>query len=471
MNLRGRWSAVVFFAAAAAVSAEVAVAATEFRHGPIADPAVVATVPGKSLRIGIITHAVTDGGVIYVGGQEGVAAIGSDGTPLWATRLPKADLRMVAVDGSGVAFVGQNMTAADSDAVAHFFEGTMSTLPTFKDTTVGLLDKGRRGAMLWSVPLDTTDRAAPPGLSGATLAVTDGATLALLDRTSGTLKKRVQIVPSMLSGLWMIRGVTRNAPLSANESFIVGFLGYLKSVDAVTGNENWSVTNHGLMAAFVNITAGPILWGDKIVFGNSRNSRSGDWNDATRVFASDLKGKDLWDDKNDKHSGVSSLFVQGDRLFVASNFTLSAYSPNGKQLWTRETAHEDGALTFSAFRGVRYYLRSEAAAAAETILLKTFGGKESQDPAARTGYGLCLTADDRYVYLSSVEHSEHHDQWWVMTHSTKTNGREVVTVLDAATGNYISTLDAKGLVVELLVAGPNLVVVDFDQVRFFKRPG
>jgi hypothetical protein len=444
--------------------------APELKHGAIADPTTVAIVQSKQLRIGTITHVVTDGAVVYVAGQEGVAAIGSDGTPLWATRLPKADLRVVGVDGSGVAFVAQNMVAADPGPLADFLQGTMSTLPTFKDTTVGLLDKGRRGALVWTAPLDTADRVAPPGMSGPTIAVTDGTTLALFDRTAGSERKRMPTFPSLLAGMKVFQGVTRNAPLFANESFIVGFLGNLKSVDAVTGKENWSVSSHGLMSAFSNITAGPLLWGDRIVFGNSRSSRSSGLNDITRVFASDLKGKDLWDNRSDKHSGVSSLFAQGDRLFVASNFTLSAYSANGKELWWRDTAGTDGALTISQFRGVRYYLRSKAAVVAESLARAVLGGNESEDLAARTGYGNCLTADERYVYLSSIEHSKHHNDWGLVPPSTKTDGREVVTVVDAATGDYVTSLDAKGLILDLLVAGPNLVVADFDEVRFFKRP-
>lgn len=453
-------------------SAGHALAVQNLKHGAVQEPEIAAVVEAKNLRIGRITHAVSDGGMIYVAGEEGVAAIGSDGKPAWAARLPRADLRTIGVDGTSIAFVAQTIVATDPNPLESFLQGTMAKQPTFKDSTVGLLDKGRRGAVLWTVPYQTEYRMAPPALSGPSIGVTDGVSLALLDRSTGAVRERVKTMSSLFSGMKLIQSITRNTPLFADESFIVAFLGNVISIDTVTGKKKWDESNHGVMSAFHNITAGPILWGDKIAFGNSNSARSEQLNTNTRVFVSDLKGKEVWNERNDKMSGVGSLYALGDRLFVASNFTLTAYDPKGKVLWERETERNDGALTMSPYRGVRYERRSTGAQVLEGVLTATLGGNDSDDAAFRTGYGNCLTADERYVYVTSMEKSSRPSKWDYeqIFPATMLGGRDVITVVDAGSGDYVKTLDAKGRVIELLVAGPSLVVVDFDQVRFFKRP-
>jgi len=448
------------------------------QHGAISEPELVASLDAKILRIGRLTHAVENGGMLYVAGEEGVAAINADGKPQWAARLPRVDIRTIAADGSGIAFVGQQLAGVEPGAAARFMQGDLADVPTFTGTTVGLLDKGRRGAVLWTTPLETTDRAAPPGISGATVAATDGATLALFDRTTGALTSREKTFPGFFAGMKLFQGATRNAPVYANESYYVGFSSELSRVDSVTGKENWRKSNHGMMSPFINITAGPLMWGDKIVFGNSSASRSNTINDITRVFVSDLDGEQVWNDRGDKDSGIASLAVQGNRLFVASNFTLRAYENHGKkfdELWSLETAKDNGALMYSGYRGVRYYLRSQGAAIAEAALLAVFGGNDSDDMAVRIGYGNCLVADERNVYVSTSEFNKFKLNKaalavGVWRKETESGGREVITVLDGATGRYVTTLDAKGAIIDLLLLGPNLATYDTDTIRIFRRP-
>ena len=466
------------FAATCCVLAAGVAQGDAIQHGAISEPEVVASIDAKILRIGALTYAVENGGVLYVAGEEGVAAIGSDGKPQWAARLPKTDIRTIGVDGSGIAFAAQQIVGAEPGAAARFMQGDLAEVPTFTGTTVGLLDKGRRGAVLWTTPLETTDRAAPPAISGATVAVTDGATLALFDRVTGALKSREKTFPGFFAGMKLFKGATRNAPVYANESYYVGFSSELSRVDSVTGKENWRKSSHGLMSPFLNITAGPLMWGDTIVFGNSSNSRSNAINDITRVFVSDLDGEQVWNDRGDKDSGIASLAVRGDRLFVGSNFTLRAYERRGKKvadLWSDETAKDNGALMYSGYRGVRYYLRSKGAAMAEAALLALTGGNDSDDMAARIGYGNCLAADDNHVYVSTVEFSRFAlDKSalavGVWRKDTKIAGREVIAVIDAATGKYASSLDAKGEIADLLLLGPNLATYDANSIRIFKRP-
>lgn len=449
------------------------------QHGPITEPEIVATVDAKILRIGYLTHAVENGGILYLAGEEGVAAISADGKPQWAARLPRADVRLIAVDGSGIAFVAQLAASGEPGAMRRFMQGTLAEVPEFKETVVGLLDKGRRGAVLWTAALETEYRVAPPGIAAATVAISDGVTLALFDRVAGTPVSRAKTFPGAFAGFWVFKGATRNAPVFANDSYYVAFTSELSRVDAVTGKETWRRSHHGLMSPFNNITAGPILWGDRIVFGNSADSRGEAINNITRIFVGDKDGEQVWNGRHDQDSGIGSLAVRGDRLYVASNFRLSAYESRGKkidELWTQTTPKQDGAVMFSQLRGIRYYLRSKGAQVAEAALLAIFGGSDSNDIATRIAFGNCLVADDRYVYVSSVEKGRYalnkralalgafdKDAW--------TGGREVIAVLDAGTGALVASLDAKGLVFDLLLVGPNLAAWDAETIRIFRRPG
>ncbi|MBX3703085.1 MAG: PQQ-binding-like beta-propeller repeat protein [Steroidobacteraceae bacterium] len=464
---------------AALTLAAGAALAEKLQHGPITDPDIVATVDAKVLRIGHLTHAAENGGVFYVAGEEGVAAISADGKPQWAARLPRADVRLIAVDGSGVAFVAQTVTGGEPGAAARFIKGDLAEVPEFQGAVVGLLDKGRRGAVLWTAQLETEYRVAPPGIAGATIAVSDGVTLALFDRIAGAQVSRAKTFPGFLAGHWIFKGATRNAPVFANDSYYVAFTSELSRVDAATGKENWRKSHHGLMSPFNNITAGPVVWGDRIAFGNSINSRGSGINNITRIFVGDTDGEQVWNDRHDQDSGIASLAVRGDRLFAASNFRLSAYEVKGKkvrELWSNDTAARDGALTFSQLRGVRFYQRSKGAQVAEAALLAILGGSDSDDIATRIAYGNCLAADDQYVYLSSSARGEYRINKALLMlgnvdrQARNVGGAELITVVDAGTGRLVASIDAKGLIFDLLLLGPNIATYDAETIRIFRRP-
>jgi outer membrane protein assembly factor BamB len=463
----------------AALFAAGAALADKLQHGPITEPEVVASVDAKILRIGYLTHAVENGGVLYVAGEDGVAAISPEGKPQWAARLPHADVRLISADGNGIAYVAQSVTGAEPGAMGRFIKGDLAEVPDFAGATVGLLDKGRRGAVLWTTQLETEYRVAPPGISGATVAISDGVTLALFDRVTGAQVSRAKTFPGFLAGHWIFKGATRNAPVYANDSYYVAFTSELSRVDAATGKENWRKSNHGLMSPFNNITAGPVLWGDKIAFGNSINSRGGGINNITRIFVGDTDGEQVWNDRHDQDSGIASLAVRGDRLYAASNFRLSAYEIDGKkvkELWSHDTATTDGALTFSQLRGVRFYQRSKGAQIAEAALLAILGGSDSDDIATRIAYGNCLVADDRRVYLSSSARGEYKINKALLMlgnvdrQARNVGGAELITVVDAGTGKLAASIDAKGLIFDLLLLGPNIATYDAETIRIFRRP-
>lgn len=449
------------------------------QHGPITDPVVVATVDAKILRIGRLMHAVENGGVLYVAGEEGVAAIGADGKPMWAARLPRADIRLIDVDGSGIAFVAQNIQANDAEGFEHFIEGSHADIPRYKDTVIGMLDKGRRGAVLWTTPVEGEARFSPPALAPARVAVTDVWSVVIMDRITGKEIVRSRAWPNMPFDYY-VDGATRNRPAIIGENVVVGVIGYLRSFDTASGTENWKRTNHGLMSPFDNISAGPILWGDKMVFASVNTTKKGGFGPATglrqssksKVFVADLKdGDEIWTDSlDDEDSGVGSLAIGGDRLYVATNFVVEAFTPKGKQLWSLDANKENGAVMPSRVRGVRYFKESKGAAFLEGLF-----GAESARMGYRSSLGFCMAADDRYLYLSSTETSSRPlssaalmaSVWQREAHIS---GREVITVIDGATGKVVSSLDAKGTIFDLLLLGPNLVAFDANTIRIFRRP-
>lgn len=456
----------------------VGAAADKLQHGQITEPDVVASIDARILRIGYLTHAVEHGGVLYVAGEDGVAAISAEGKPTWAARLPHADVRLISADGNGIAFVAQTVMGAEAGTMARFMKGDLADVPDFTSATVGLLDKGRRGAVQWTAQLETEYRVAPPGISGATVAISDGVTLALFDRVTGAQVSRAKTFPGFLAGHWIFKGATRNAPVFANDSYYAAFTSELSRVDAATGKEIWRKSNHGLMSPFNNITAGPVLWGDRIVFGNSINSRGGGINNITRIFVGDIDGEQIWNDRHDQDSGIASLAVHGDRLYAASNFRLSAYEINGKkirELWSHDTATTDGALTFSQLRGIRFYQRSKGAQIAEAALLAILGGSDSDDIATRIAYGNCLVADERYVYLSSSARGEYKINKALLVlgnvdrQAKNVGGAELITAIDAGSGKLTASVDAKGLIFDLLLLGPNIATYDAETIRIFRR--
>lgn len=471
---------VIRGAVLAAVTLAAGVAfADKPQHGAVTDPAVVAIVDAKILRIGKLTHAVENGGLLYVAGEEGVAAIGADGKPMWAARLPKFSTRSIDVDGSGIAFVAQNFVDNDPGAGERIIEGTFADVPKYRDTVVGLLDKGRRGAILWTTSLQGEARFSPPALAPGRVAVSDVWSLVILDRVGGREVVRSKAWPNMPFDYY-VDGATRNRPAIVGENFVVSALAYLRNFDSANGKEIWKKSNHGLMSPFDNITAGPLLWGDKLVFGNSSTVRKGGFGPATgikmpsksKVFVADLKdGDEIWAESiDDDDSGVGSIAFAGDRLYVATNFVVDAFNAKGKRLWSQETNKENGAVMISRVRGVRYHRESNVASNLNALF-----GATSARIAFRSGPGFCMAADDRYLYLSSVEFSARPLSAAALMASvwqreSRIGGRDVVTVLDGETGRLVATLDGIGRIDDLLLLGPNLVTYDADTIRIFRRP-
>ena len=89
----------------------------------------------------------------------------------------------------------------------------------------------------------------------------------------------------------------------------------------------------------MNITAGLLVVNGQVIFGNSPYKAG----EAARLWATDKKGGSGWNEKLEKDgSGVGSLASNASAIFVASNYSVSAYSPGGSKQWVQQNG--DGGL-------------------------------------------------------------------------------------------------------------------------------
>ena len=429
----------------AAVLAAPIAYADKVAHDKVVAAEVAVQVDATALRVGRISSAVERGGMLFVAGSDGVAAIGGDGVPLWVQRLPHADLRTLDADPTGVAVISQDLRDSTPTSLDLFLGGDLAKLPDHVNTSVMLLDRKRRGAIAWTVPIMTLNRMAPPRLSAARVALSDGNSLLVLNRADGTyggtgktVNEAGDYIPKLQG--WdavVLRATTRNRPLHVGDGFIMGFAATLSKVDAGSGKDVWRKNTLGLLTPFQNLTAGPVAFGDKVVLANTAQPIPGPTliSPKASVFMTDADGKEEWTETiGDDRSGIGSLAVHGGMIFAATNHTLTAFDDEGDDVWELETNKKNGALNASRYRGVRY----------------------KSGWAARTGPGDCLVVDDRFVYVSSNLNAE--------------APRDVITVIDAKEGEYVSTLDPKMPILDLLLVGDQLVVIGFEQVRFLRTP-
>lgn len=448
--------------AALAIATGLPAFAKKLEHGPVVAAEVAAKVAARTLRVGAITHAVVHDGWLYVAGTDGVAAVTPDGQPQWVVRLPRADLRSLAVDAAGIAVVSQDVVAATPGLMAEFLSGELARLPDFTNTRVTLLDRKKRGAIVWSQPVPTTGRGAPPALSAARIAYSDGRQLLVLNRADGTAAgtgRTVTEVGDYIGGLAgldaaVIKAMTRNAPLYKDGAFYSGFSAWLSKVDAGSGKTVSSASHHGL-TAFQNIASGPLAIGDNMVFGIVAQPVGGaaiEIGAKPSIIIADANGKNVCDETvDDNKGGIGSLVVHGDHVFAATNFTLTMFDAECEDVWDVETAKKDGALAVSRYRGIRFF----------------------NNVGVRTGMGMCMVVDDRFVYLCSAEKSARPSELQMaglFKVQASSGGRDVITVIDVAKGEYRTTLDPGGTIADLLEVGDKLAVVGFDEVRFVRKP-
>lgn len=398
--------------AVALLLVSTALAKNKVRHDDVVPPQWA--VPAVDAHIGTVTDMKAAGDLLVLGGQEGVAAVDASGAVKWATPLPWAMVRNVAVDGTGVAFTDWTLGGIEDKAKALNLWASGKLLDKFEvtATTVGAL--GQDGALLWSHEAAEKHPIAPPGLGTDAVVVNLGTQLVAYGRADGAEVGRSEMPGTQLSG-GMFKGVfdhgTRGEVVPVGDGFFTSFFSYLVRTDAHGAIQDKEF-KAGL-TPYVDITCGPVELGDLLVFGTT-----GDTNVANAFFAMkpDMKNKwKLW--SPDKISGCGDIAVAGDVVVASSNFHVLAIDDKGKIAW--DAVNKKGGLYPSSNRGVRY--------------VGNFG--------ARKTYGDLLVVGGGRVFVGT-DHDNH----------------DVLTVLDVGSGEYVHTIDVNEPIVSLAVVGSRLAV-------------
>lgn len=388
-----------------------ALAKNKVRHDEVIAPTWA--VPSVEVSIGTITDLEVIGDRLVLAGQEGIAAVDANGAVAWSVPLPWVMVRNLAVDDQGIAFTGWTLAGIEDKgkALNAWASGKLLDRFQIESATVGYL--GPDGALAWQVDAVDPLPLSPPGLAGGVVGVNTGKHVAVHARTDGSVVGSAELPGANQQG-GMFAGVydhaTRGEVVAIGDHFYSSFFSHFVKVDL-----QGTLVEKEFMAGltpYVDITCGPVQLGELIVFGST-----GDSNVQSAFFAMKDNLKNKWKTWSpDEQSGCGDLVLDGDRVYGASNFWVFALDEKGKVVW--ESVNKKGGLFPSQNRGIRY--------------IGNFGARKSYGDLLVSGGGKVFVATD--------------------------NGHDVITVLDAAKGGYLHTLDVNETLVSMAVVGSRLAV-------------
>ncbi|MDP2316905.1 MAG: hypothetical protein Q8P41_28695 [Pseudomonadota bacterium] len=390
------------------------------RHTNVVPPAWTATAPST---VGQITDLEVAGGVVYVAGTTGIAALSPAGEAKWTVALPAASFRNIAADDKGVAFTSYSLAGIDpSEGFRFFVLGKLGDAPTYVDATVGSVTLD--GALAWSTPSDVQSPHSAPGLSPTSIAVMRGKDMVVVDRADGHVLAKPDIKmmgedSKFFSGFYA-RGY-RVQPVFWEGQFYSAFY---NTVIQVNPDGSARETAFGpLFRPFYNVTCGLVPFGKGLTGGSTGDTQKGN-----AYYAFNGKFGMLYNEWSpDKQSGCGSVTVVGERAVYASNFSVWAINSKGKTVWKSE--NRKGGLYPASGRGIGYvhYL------------------------GFRKSYPDLMVADPASVYIAT------------------SNDGDVITVLEMNKGKYVRTIDVKAPIVAMGLTDAGLVVATDTDVRFSAR--
>jgi hypothetical protein len=375
------------------------------------------------LNVGTLTHLKVFQDKIYVAGTTGVACLKSETDVEWQLSLPETDTRLIEVDKDGIAYVTYNFDGIEKKG--GFWLNRLGDIKSFSNAAIGSITTA--GKLSWSHESSVQSKQSIPGLDKNIVAVLRSNTMSILDRETGKEIAVVEVCPNngLIKG--MVSQLTPNQPVLSNGFIYSCAFNMLKKTD-YAGKIVEDSKNFGMTKQFECITYGPVLVKDVFVFGNIA---SGDTK--SRVFAANEKLNSEWSDFIDKESGSSNMFTSGEMIIVATNFVLSAYGSNGKNLWTNDD------LRLSAMRGLRYRA--------------TFGVRKTPNNF--------LTADNNYVYVTSQ-----------LKVKKKEAGRDNVTVYDIQKGKEVKVMEMEEneMIIDMQLWNNNIVLLTSNGLKLLKKP-
>lgn len=395
------------------------------RHDNLVPPAWAAT---AAPAVGQLTDLEVLDGVVYLAGSDGIAAVEPGGAVRWTLPLPPAAFRNLDVDAAGIAFTAVSVAGVEpASGFRAFALGSLGDVPAFKDAAIGLLSLD--GKLAWQVPSDIQSPLSAPGLSPTAVAVMRGKDMIIVDRADGhTLGvadiKYVGEDSKFFAGFFAVGH--RGQPVWHEGAFYSSFYGYLVKADATGGGRETALGP--LFHPFYDVTTDPVPFSGMLLAANTIDPEKGN-----TYFAVDAKLDTRFNEATpDKSSGTGAIAVVGDRAYLASNFYVWAIDAKGREKWC--SMNKKGGLTPSSGRGIRY--------------LSGMGGVGFRKSASDL-----MVADTEQVYIAT------------------NNAGDVITVLDAATGAYVRTIDVKEPLVALGLTDKALVVATDHDVRFLPTGG
>jgi PQQ-like domain len=389
-------------------------------HTHVVNANVVARVSGLE-KLGALTSMRESGSVLYLAGQNGIAALTDDGKVLWTLDLPASLMRLVEADANGVAFTSFDLTGVEkAEGLKAFVMGTTGDKPLYTSQTVGLA--GTDGKLLWSSRVPSEWAMSAPAMTGDQIAVSRGGEFFSYARESGHELFKSPLCTDQSGGIAVLLQSTYNRPVFNNGGWYVAHGNYFVKYDAAGKVLNAS-RGFGLFTPFQNVTAGPLGVDARVIFGISPWTSKKN----AQLFAADQAGdKDWKEDIKDQSSGISSLTTNATSVFAATNFHVVAFTRSGSVIW--DAKNGGGGLYPGSQRGVRYV-----------------GNSFASTYAIRKSPTTQMVADEHNVYITSAYHKG-----------------DVLTVLNAQTGQYVASIDLGARITDLAITGKSIAIATDD---------
>jgi outer membrane protein assembly factor BamB len=353
--------------------------------------------PALDPRGGVVSQLRADGEVIHAAGPDGIQAF-KGGSRLWAVSLPNGR-HALAVGGGKVIVTGDGRVRAYQAA---------------------------DGALLWEQP---AEKASPPSLAGDHVAWVSNHLLFVADAQTGNAVWKQPIAVD--NALMRAVPFARVAPAIAAGKVCAGLAWELNILDLATGEKgaHEDATGGG-------VSASPVSDGARCYFAQSRSEGGGFAAGSNTVHAVDPAQKKFaprWQKQigdDDDDAGIANLLLDGSTLFVATNYRIVALDKDsGAVRWTKKGAPVFPAASHAGTRASR---------------AGAFAFDAARGIITNDAPGTNLAVGDGKLFFPS---------------SYGTPARDVVTALDAATGAYLWSWDARGAeVLDLAVAQRTLWV-------------
>lgn len=384
-------------------------------HSKVVEPAYQAKISPDISKIGTVTSIKEHGGTLYVGAQNGIAAMDPSGQVLWMLDLPQTGVRLIDADAENVAFTSYTSAGTKFNGLKSILIWGVGDKRVVTDVTVGLATS--QGKLLWSVESKEKTALSPPALSKNAIGVVDSMSFTLYGKNDGGVIKNIPMEYNMLGfGRALAELLPTTRPAVINDDFYVTHSVFIIKVNE-GGKLLKNTRKYGAISGYGEIVSGPIVFNNLLCYTNEDGSH--------RIFAADADVKLKWIEKFKDDSAAGSIAANHENVFVATNFRLFAFDKKGNMVWE---AKDGGGLEAGAYRGVRYV---------QSIASQKYPNTQQ------------MVATDRHVYITSRFNK---------------NG-DAVTVLNAKTGEYVESINVKGYIFDMAVFGSNLAVATSDGLR------